>query len=592
MYLSFAIAILLTTIRDGASEHEINVDIRLAGGNDTAGRVEVLYNGQWGTICDDYWGMLDAEVVCRQLNLGNPLAFTKKAVPFGKGNGSVLLDNVACDGSELNIAQCRHRGFNVHNCDHNEDAGVVCSGILVTEKNWVLGKDVVRGPDWEWQDQDGGAGNRGILLLPSKKQKGWVHVSWKWIQNTNSHTYRIGAEGKYDLIYADNIDIRLAGGNDTAGRVEILYNGQWGTICDDQWDILDAEVVCRQLDLGPPLASTKKAFPFGKGTGSILLDNVACNGNELNIVQCRHHGFKVHNCNHNEDAGVVCLGKVVKEENLVLGKEVMRGGPDWNGQYQHGVGPGKLGILLSSRDGWVQVKWGWRNWWGKYGWDPVEVNERYSYIQSYSHRYRIGAEGKYDLIYAGRQAGTKGLNPFIVRHQEIENQFNLTKFIVMKWLAKIFQLESKKPTKCEQKMWHAKSLPFKRMTDAYKNRLSRVGFGPVRFWSVFKRNFTLAKISFTSGQQSSKTWGQTPETFKIVARHESQLVPVLCRGTKVVLKTVLAAGFTGPGQKKSWVIPCSKQGVYACYGLEITKVASNRPIHQTKISINDLKLYL
>ena len=63
------------------------MDIRLAGGNDTAGRVEVLYNGQWGTICDDYLGMLDAEVVCRQLNLGPPLAFTKKAVPFGKGTG-------------------------------------------------------------------------------------------------------------------------------------------------------------------------------------------------------------------------------------------------------------------------------------------------------------------------------------------------------------------------------------------------------------------------------------------------------------------------------------------------------------------------
>ena len=42
--------------------------------------------------------------------------------------GSILLDNVACNRNEANIAQCRHRGFNVHNCDHDEDAGVVCSG--------------------------------------------------------------------------------------------------------------------------------------------------------------------------------------------------------------------------------------------------------------------------------------------------------------------------------------------------------------------------------------------------------------------------------------------------------------------------------
>ena len=142
-------------------------------------------------------------------------------------------------------------------------------------------------------------------------------------------------------------------------------------------------------------------------------------------------------------------------------------------------------------------------------------------------------------------------------------------------------------------MWHAKSLPFMRTGDAYKHRENRLGpdgWGPARRWFLFRRNFTLAKISFTSGHQSSKTWGQTAETFKIIANalncHESQLVP-----EPIVLKTVLTAGFTGPGQKKSWVIPCSKQGVYSCYGLEITKVASNRPIHQTEVSITDLKMY-
>lgn len=105
------------------------------------------------------------------------------------------------------------------------------------------------------------------------------------------------------------IDVRLANGNDSYGRVEVFINGRWGTVCDDSWDINDAHVVCRSLGYASAVSAHGLA-EFGQGNDPIWLNNVQCSGGESNLAFCRHDGVSEnHFCFHFEDAGVVCNSK-------------------------------------------------------------------------------------------------------------------------------------------------------------------------------------------------------------------------------------------------------------------------------------------
>ncbi|XP_053722884.1 deleted in malignant brain tumors 1 protein-like isoform X2 [Synchiropus splendidus] len=325
---------------------DLTGNIRLAGGsNECEGRVELQYGDQWGTVCDDFWGIEDAQVVCRQLGCGE-VKTAKTVVSFGPGSGVILLDNVKCEGTESSLTQCKHGGVGKHNCRAKEAVGIICTPKTTLTGNVRLAGgshecegrvELQYGDQWGtvcddfWGIKDAqvvcrqlGCGEvkaaktvasfgpgSGVILLDNVNCEG---------TESSLTQCKHGGVGKHNCRAKEAVGItctrgdagdpvRLVGmDSECSGRVEVFHDNQWGTVCNDFWDIKDANVVCRQLGCGSAVAAIKEGS-YEKGTGLIWLDNVRCQGDEKTLTACTHAGFGKHNCRHREDAGVICGAK-------------------------------------------------------------------------------------------------------------------------------------------------------------------------------------------------------------------------------------------------------------------------------------------
>lgn len=253
----------------------LGYEIRLS--NEGYGRVEVKILGQWGYVCDDKFGILDANVVCRELGyqLGaSEVHGNSFYPPTDTGEVAFIMDEVDCSGNETSLKDCRFMGWGVSDCTPDEVVGVQCKTPVMTCPNdyWLCRSSKECIPPAFVCDN-----------VPDCSDKSDESTE---VCNSTVEFQLKGSSLKYE------------------GRLEVLYRGVWGTVCDDDFGQIEAQVACNSLGYYGPAKIVKNAF--GPGTGPIWLDQLSCYGNETTLDMCNHWSWGEHNCNHTEDVSLKC----------------------------------------------------------------------------------------------------------------------------------------------------------------------------------------------------------------------------------------------------------------------------------------------
>ncbi|XP_019637391.1 PREDICTED: deleted in malignant brain tumors 1 protein-like [Branchiostoma belcheri] len=318
--------------------------VRLVGGTAASeGRLEVRpeYGYAWGTVCDDDFGMADANVVCRMLGYSGANRVRGSAY-YGRGSGDIYMDNVDCSGSESSLFDCSYPGWGIENCGHSEDVGIECSTSGDADRIRLVGGT---GPheglvevrlsgssDWGTVCDDNFDTDEAYVVCRTLGYSGAVRTTTEFGQGSGNiymddlrcsgtenslFDCRYSGWGVHNCRHSEDIGVvcytstdrlRLVGGSGpNEGRLEVRLEGSytWGTVCDDQFEINDAHVACRMLGYSEA-SEVRDSAHFGQGSGDIYMDDVQCSGDESSLFDCPYAGWGVHNCRHREDVGIVC----------------------------------------------------------------------------------------------------------------------------------------------------------------------------------------------------------------------------------------------------------------------------------------------
>ncbi|MBN3314622.1 C163A protein, partial [Atractosteus spatula] len=311
---------------------------RLVGGESRcAGRVEVLRGSQWGSFCEPGLEWQTAEVICRHLQCGGVKA-TPRGAPYGVGSVPLWKDRYQCSGREGHLGDCPV-SWGKEECEQGSIASVVCSDHwrvrLAGGESLCAGRVEVyhRGAwgsvcddFWDLADvsvvcRQLGCGHAvrasvsaefgegsGPVWMDTVKCEGNESALWN-CPGASLEKGNCGHKEDAGMICSEHKQLRLVSAEyDCAGRLEVLYNGTWGSVCSNGMDSFTIDLICKQLQCGDS-GTLQDGQQYESGSGPKWLDNVKCLGQESVLWQCSSSPWGQNKCQDSEVAEIQCLGE-------------------------------------------------------------------------------------------------------------------------------------------------------------------------------------------------------------------------------------------------------------------------------------------
>ncbi|XP_068580951.1 scavenger receptor cysteine-rich type 1 protein M130-like [Cebidichthys violaceus] len=308
--------------------------VRLVNGTSRcSGRLEVKSNQSnqsnqwWSSVCEDDFDQQDAEVVCRELGCGAPSVL--QGALYGEVEAPMWTKEFQCGGNESALLDCRSSGSDRNTCSPGKAVGLTCSEPvrLVGGDSRCAGTlEVKHQGDWRpvedsfWSLKTAAVACRDLdcgAAVSTRRRKESSERSVWWI---NSYCVDSGSALRdcltsgssssiVDLTCSDSV--RLVNGTSLcSGRLEVKSNQSnqsnqwWSSVCEDDFDQQDAEVVCRELGCGAP--SVLQGALYGEVEAPMWTKEFQCGGNESALLDCRSSGSDRNTCSPGKAVGLTC----------------------------------------------------------------------------------------------------------------------------------------------------------------------------------------------------------------------------------------------------------------------------------------------